>query len=236
MGCLRGPSHHRVVRIRHHHRSLASLVGSGRAECGAPSLDQHPHLGDPVELVPREIEEHHHFGFTSLDQLAEVALVDLEHRDLRPRRRDERRDVARRHVGPGRIGGDRPAGRALECGDEHPGHRRLPVGAGHQGDRATLGQVLEEVRVDEQSGAAADDGATPPREEAGQAVAGAHRRRGERRARRKRALGPLGPDRHAEGRVRASSSGVGARPVCASGGRRSAIAAINTSVSATASV
>ena len=53
----------------------AEQPGQGRP----PPVDQHPHLGDPVELVPRQVEEDDHPGRGLGDEPAEIALVDLEH-------------------------------------------------------------------------------------------------------------------------------------------------------------
>ena len=77
-----GPDHHGVVGVGHHHRAVGPVRRGGGGQAAdrlPPPLDHHPHLGDPVELVPRKIEEDHHPWSGLLDEPAQIALVDLEH-------------------------------------------------------------------------------------------------------------------------------------------------------------
>jgi hypothetical protein len=210
----RCPHHHRVVGIGDHHGSRAGVgVGDGveSPQHRPPLVDQHPDFGDPVELVPGQVEEHHHLGMGLLDELAQIPLIHLQHH--RPRRPgpDERGHMTGRHVGAGGVGGHRHRTDLGQRRHQHPGGGGLTVGSRHQRHVAVPGQDGQQIGVDGQAGPPADHRPTPAPELPGQPVDGRghlHRHRGAEGE-------PSGRDGagdgHAEGSVRASSSPVGIR-------------------------
>ena len=166
----RRPGHEWVVAVGHDPRAPD---GRRLHQGGTPPRRGHPHLVGAVQLVAREVQEHHRDGCELRQRARQVALVHLQHGGAagvaRPRRLRQRGGVARRHVGAGRIGHHRPPP-CRERGDEERRRRRLAVGAAHEGHLPRPRQVPHEVRLEGERHPAARHRAAAEAEPAGHAV------------------------------------------------------------------
>ena len=144
------PDHQRVVGIR-------DDVGvRRRGERRPPATRHHPHLVGAVQLVTRQVEQHHDDRPRRGEHPREVDLVHLQDGAVGVGS-GQCGDMTRRHVRPGLVAHHLVTGGA-ERHRQQPRRRGLAVRPGDECHLAPRAQVLEELRIEPQPGPASGDG------------------------------------------------------------------------------
>jgi len=148
-GARRRPHRQRVVGVGHHRDR--GIRGQDLPDTGRGG----PHLRHPVKLIAREVQQHDHRRRHRARHLAQVQLVDLQHRPPRTRARRQRGHRPIRHVRPARVVRHRTA--LPQSRRQQMTGRRLAVGTRDQHHGATPRQPRQHPRIQSQRQPPHDD-------------------------------------------------------------------------------